>query len=109
METLRDILTIIGGITVSVAAGALGAFVVVEIYFRICMMSLNRKDKKSSKFGRYPSCDMLNNAIRFLHNGDTDNAMIEIIFAIDKAGGYFHEDNIEMVNIAKQKWKESHS
>lgn len=65
--------------------------------------------KKNSLFGRYPSCDMLNNALRFLRNGDTDTAIEEIIFAIEKANGYFHNDNIEMVNIAKQKWVESHS
>lgn len=65
--------------------------------------------KKNQLFGRYPSCDMLNNALRFLRNGDTDTAIEEIIFAIEKANGYFHNDNIEMVNIAKQKWIESHS
>lgn len=65
--------------------------------------------KKNSLFGRYPSCDMLNNALRFLRNGNTDNAIEEIIFAIEKANGYFHDDNIEMVNTAKQKWTESHS
>lgn len=65
--------------------------------------------KKTSLFGRYPSCDMLNNALRFLRNGNTDNAIEEIIFAIEKANGYFHKDNVEMVNIAKQKWIESHS
>lgn len=65
--------------------------------------------KKNSLFGRYPSCDMLNNALRFLRNGNIDNAITEIIFAIEKANGYFHDDNIEMVNIAKQKWAESHN
>jgi len=59
--------------------------------------------KKNQLFGRYPSCDMLNNALRFLRNGDTDDAITEIIFAIEKANGYFHNDNIEMVKSFKQK------
>lgn len=65
--------------------------------------------KKNQLFGRYPSCDMLNNALRFLRNGDTDDAITEIIFAIEKANGYFHNDNIEMVKSFKQKWIDSHN
>ena len=65
--------------------------------------------KKNSLFGRYPSCDMLNNALRFLRAGNTDCAIEEIIFAIEKADGYFHEDNVQMVKDAKKQWKESHA
>ncbi len=65
--------------------------------------------KKNQLFGRYPSCDMLNNALRFLRNGDTDDAITEIIFAIEKANGYFHNDNIEMVKSFKQKQIDSHN
>lgn len=65
--------------------------------------------KKNQLFGRYPSCDMLNNALRFLRNGDTDSAIEEIIFAIEKANGYFYDDNIEMVKSFKQKWIDSHN
>ena len=64
--------------------------------------------KKNQLFGKYPSCDMLNNALRFLRNGDTDNAIEEIIFAIEKADGYFYNDNIEMVKSFRQKWIDSH-
>ena len=39
--------------------------------------------KKNAMFGRYPSCDMLNNAIRFLREEKIDSAMSEIIFAIE--------------------------
>lgn len=65
--------------------------------------------KKNALFGRYPSCDLLNNALRFLRDGETDEAVEEIIFAIEKAGGYFHEDNVQMVNDAKKLWEETHT
>lgn len=65
--------------------------------------------KKNALFGRYPSCDLLNNALRFLREGKTDVAIEEIVFAIEKAGGYFHEDNVQMVNNAKKRWEEAHA
>lgn len=65
--------------------------------------------KKNALFGRYPSCDLLNNALRFLREGKTDVAIEEIIFAIEKAGGYFHDDNVQMVNDAKKLWEETHT
>ena len=68
---------------------------------------MNNK-KKNALFGRYPSCDMLNNALRFLREGKTDSAIEEIIFAIDKANGYFHTDNVQMVTDARKRWEESH-
>lgn len=64
--------------------------------------------KKNALFGRYPSCDLLNNALRFLREGKTNEAIEEIIFAIEKAGGYFHEDNIQMVADEKKHWEETH-
>lgn len=48
--------------------------------------------KKNAMFGRYPSCDLCNNALRFLMEGKTDIAFEEIVHAISKADGYFHED-----------------
>lgn len=65
--------------------------------------------KKNALFGKYPSCDMLNNALRLLRNGKTDCAIDEIIFAIEKADGYFHEDNVQMVKDTKRQWDESHA
>lgn len=65
--------------------------------------------KKNALFGRYPSCDMLNNALRFLRDGKTDAAVADIIFAIEKADGYFHKDNVQMVADVKKRWKESHA
>ena len=59
--------------------------------------------KKNSSFGTYPSCDMLNNALRFIRDGKVDVAVEEIIFAIEKADGYFHEDNISFVNDVKAR------
>ena len=44
----------------------------------------------------------------FIREGNTDEAIEEIIFAIEKAGGYFHEDNVYMVEEAKKCWKENH-
>ena len=64
--------------------------------------------KKNALFGRYPSCDMLNNALRFIRDGNTDLAVEEIVFAIDKANGYFHEDNVQFVNDARMRWAEHH-
>ena len=52
---------------------------------------------------------MLNNALRFLREGKTDYAMWEIIFAIDKADGYFHDDNRETVEKARHYWAVKHS
>ena len=64
--------------------------------------------KKNALFGRYPSCDMLNNALRFIRNGNIDTASAEIIFAIEKAGGYFHEDVVPIVERVKSYWLEKH-
>lgn len=54
-----------------------------------------RTKKRNALFGRYPSCDMLNNALRFLlrnEEHDREHAMAEIIAAIHKADGYIHAD-----------------
>lgn len=56
-----------------------------------------RSKKKNALFGRYPSCDMLNDALRLMRDGKTESACEEIIFAIEKADGYFHEDIISFV------------
>lgn len=64
--------------------------------------------KKNVRFGKYPSCDMLNNAIRFLHEGDTEDAMMEIIYAIEKADGYFYEDVKPVAEEVKRRWWKQH-
>jgi len=64
--------------------------------------------KKNARFGKYPSCDMLNNAIRSIRNGNTESALIEIIYAIEKADGYFHDDIKPVVEEVKRKWWEQH-
>lgn len=64
--------------------------------------------KKNALFGRYPSCDMLNNALRFIREGKVDTAIQSIVFAIEKADGYFHEDNVPMVEKAKLDWIKEH-
>lgn len=66
------------------------------------------KKKKNALFRRYPLCDMLNNALRFIRDGNIDAASEEIIFAIEKAGGYFHEDVVPMVKRVKSYWMEKH-
>lgn len=58
--------------------------------------------KRNAWFGRYPACDMLNNALRliFQDNELSKNELIatlDIIHAIQKGGGYFHEDLKEKV------------
>lgn len=47
---------------------------------------------------------MLNNALRFIREGKIDDACSEIVFAIEKADGYFHEDNVPIVEKAKIYW-----
>ena len=53
-----------------------------------------RKKKISNRLCAYPSCDLLNNALRILLNNpdEYDHAIKEIKLAIKKAGGYFHDD-----------------
>ena len=65
--------------------------------------------KKNSLFGRYPSCDHLNNALRFIRENNIECATEEIIFAINKANGYFHKDNIPMVTETQEKWCVKHT
>lgn len=52
------------------------------------------KRKIGRGLGMYPSCDLLNNALRILLNNpdEYDHAIKEIKLAIEKAGGYFHDD-----------------
>ena len=64
--------------------------------------------KKNAMFGRYPSCDMMNNALRFLYEGKTECAASEIVFAIEKADGYFHEDLKPIVDEVKRHWRDKH-
>ena len=67
--------------------------------------------KRNAIFGRYPSCDMLNNAIRFLLRGndyDNDHALHEIIMAIHKGNGYFHKDIAESVEIFMRDYWEKY-
>ncbi len=51
---------------------------------------------------------MLNNAIRFIYEGKIDVACSEIVFAIEKAGGYFHEDVVPIVEKVRSYWNETH-
>lgn len=64
--------------------------------------------KKNTLFGKYPSCDMLNNALRFIHEGKIDAACSEIVFAIEKANGYFYEDVVPIVEKIKSYWAAEH-
>ena len=59
--------------------------------------------KKNAFFGRYPCCDLVNNAIRDILNGKTDNAISELMLAIHKAGGYVHEDIAEQAEEARNR------
>lgn len=64
-----------------------------------------KSKKKNALIGRYPSCDMLNNALRFIRDGKIDIACQEIVFAIEKADGYFHEDIIPFITDIKENYK----
>ena len=59
--------------------------------------------RKNALFGRYPSCDLLNNALRFIRDGKVDVASEEIVRAIQKAYGYFHEDLVPFVEEIKEQ------
>ena len=61
--------------------------------------------KKNALFGRYPCCDLVNNAIRFILEGDTDEAIEELWFAIHQAGGYVHDDiAVEAIEAKDRVW-----
>lgn len=65
--------------------------------------------KKNAIFGRYPCCDMVNNAIRHIANGKAEYAIEELYQAIQKADGYLHEDLVGTVDEAhKQVWSKSY-
>lgn len=51
-----------------------------------------RLKKKNAMFGRYPSCDHVNNAIRLITKGELIAAIEQLSQAIIKADGYFHDD-----------------
>lgn len=48
--------------------------------------------RRNAVFGRYPCCDLVNNAIRHILHGENDSAIEELLQAIMKADGYVHED-----------------
>ena len=56
-----------------------------------------RTKKKNARFGRYPSCDLLNSALRYLVDDNKEGAFREIVNAIIKAGGYFYDDVAEEI------------
>lgn len=62
-----------------------------------------RIKKKNAIFGRYPCCDLLNQALRFILDGKPDLAKDDIVHAIHKAGGYFYEDVAERLNIERKE------
>lgn len=64
-----------------------------------------RTKKKNAVFGRYPCCDLINNAMRSIINGNTDLAIEELLQVIWKADGYLHEDITEKVmSVHEQIW-----
>lgn len=62
--------------------------------------------KQNAVFGRYPCCDLVNNAIRHILHGDNDSAIEELLQAILKANGYLHEDlKDDAQKIHERIWK----
>lgn len=59
------------------------------------MANENWKKKKNAVFGRYPCCDLVNNAIRFILQGKPDFAIDSLMRAIFTADGYMHTDIAE--------------
>ena len=63
--------------------------------------------KRNAIFGRYPCCDLVNNAIRYILNGDNDYAVEELLQTIWKADGYLHKDLENDVKIIHERiWNE---
>jgi hypothetical protein len=58
-----------------------------------------RIKKANAIFGRYPCCDLLNRALRFILDGKPDLAKDDIVHAICKADGYFYKDVAERLGI----------
>lgn len=81
---------------------------------RIVLVKWNMRNfmlfrNKNEKYGKYPCVDLLNNAIRFLQRNGGENAndelaIEEIVYAISKADGRFHED-VKSRLLQKEKWK----
>lgn len=64
--------------------------------------------KKNAIFGKYPCCDHVNNAIRFVLDGKTDAAVEELVQCIYKSGGYLYEDLQEKVNEVHERFWDEH-
>lgn len=62
-----------------------------------------RIKKANAIFGRYPCCDLLNWALRFLLDGKPDLAKSVIVHAICKADGYFYKDVAERLGIEPEE------
>ena len=62
-----------------------------------------RIKKQNAIFGRYPCCDLLNCALRFLLDGKPEEAQKDIVHAISKAGGYFYKDVAERLGIESKR------
>ena len=62
--------------------------------------------KQNARFGRYPSNNMLNNALRYLLREDVDieGAIQEIVYAIEKADGYITND-VEVELLKDEFWQ----
>lgn len=65
-----------------------------------------KKKNKNAYFGRYPSCDLCNNALRLIINGKPEEAFKEIVHAIEEADGYFHDDLVDVVK-DKMGWRQN--
>ena len=65
-----------------------------------------RTKRRNAVFGRYPCCDLVNNAIRHILRGDNDSAIEELLQVIWKADGYVHEDlENDVQKIHERVWK----
>lgn len=63
--------------------------------------------KRNAVFGRYPCCDLVNNAIRLILNGHSDEAIAELVTVIHKSDGYFHADIVAAAEaICEKVWKD---
>ena len=61
-----------------------------------------RIKKANAIFGKYPCCDLLNRALRFILDGKPDLAKDDIVLAIYKADGYFYRDVADRLGLKEK-------
>lgn len=62
------------------------------------MFNLRKEKQQNHNLGKYPSVDMLHNALRHLENKDYNGAYSKICWALMKAGVQLRQNELENFN-----------